>query len=460
MQSYDDVIASPAFLEDLNALNAAIVQSLEDAGEAAVINGNVLYTNKLKDFHKAEFSEDMEPKRRALVAMAQRSRCFVEVGVAGGHAVLLALHANPDLKAVGIDMAVRVKPFWPPVDIFVPAAAAWLETRFPERFRLIRKDAIEGLKDVAQTRPFGPVDMLHLDGGKKGRIQELEAIWPALAEHGYLMQGDYPNGHVQADTAMMIERGLAREIIDADYPPADSKLFKAVETGQRVLSESVVLKDFKGKRILVCTAHQDDEVLFAGGLLGKVAKDAEVTVACFFRPAEGRKDTDTRIGAMRQVCESLGAGCVQYPFAVESHHRPLRRFVVLHSEPKENQGRKVRPIGRHGLYPVLRDTAFAAIRQYRPDIVITHNREGEYGHREHVLLHHAVVEAARHADTPMLLSFGVGQEGRPGLTVTYDKRRKKKLFDVYMPQWDGPRLYEFALKPETYVREALFPVSG
>ena len=34
MQSKDDVIASPAFLEHPNALNAAIVQSLEDAGEA------------------------------------------------------------------------------------------------------------------------------------------------------------------------------------------------------------------------------------------------------------------------------------------------------------------------------------------------------------------------------------------------------------------------------------------
>jgi len=460
VQSYEDIVASPAFLQDLKALNTAIVQALEAAGEDAVINGNVLYRNKLENFHEAEFSPEMEPKRRALVAVAQRSRSFVEVGVAGGHAVLLALHANPALKAVGIDMAERLKPFWPPVDVFVPAAAHWLETRFPDRFRMIRKEAVAGLQDVAQTCPFGPVDMVHLDGGKKGRIQELEAIWPALAGQGYLMQGDYPNGHVQGDTAMMIARGLARDVTDPDLLAVYSKLFRTLEIGEDVLADSVELEDLKGKRVLVCTAHQDDEVLFAGGLLEQSAQNSQVTVACFFRPAEGRKDTETRGNSMRQVCDWLGVAHFQYPFAVEAHHRPLRRFIALNNDHQDSAAQQLRPIHRHGLYPLLQGAAFAAIQQFKPDIVITHNQAGEYGHREHVLLSCAVQDAARAADVSQLLVFGNGLADKPALTVRYDMRRKKQAFKFYMPHWNGPKIYDFALDPETFMRKALFPVPG
>ncbi len=462
MQSYEDVVTAPAFLQDLDALNTTIVQALEAAGEAAVINGNVLYRNKLENFHKADFSPEMDPKRRAMVALAQRARCFVEVGVAGGHAVLLALHANPDLKVVGIDMAERLKPFWPPVEVFVPAAANWLETRFPDRFRMIRKEAVAGMQEVAQTCPFGPIDLVHLDGGKKGRIQELAAIWPALARHGYLMQGDYPNGHVQGDTAMMIARGLARDVTDPALQTANSNLFRTLEIGEGVLADSFDLEDFKGKRVLVCTAHQDDEVLFAGGLLDQIAQTSQVTVACFFRPAEGRKDTETRGTSMRHVCDWLGVAHVQYPFAVEAHHRPLRRFIALDADLRGEAAKpQVRPLHRHGLYPILSGAAFAAIQQFKPDIVITHNQAGEYGHREHVLLSCAVQDAARAADVSQLLVFGHGlADDTPALTVRYDTRRKKQAFKFYMPNWNGVRMYEFALDPETFVRKPLFPVPG
>ncbi|PKP69017.1 MAG: hypothetical protein CVT83_04755, partial [Alphaproteobacteria bacterium HGW-Alphaproteobacteria-5] len=155
----EEILVSEPFLHDLAGLNGAILAALEAAGEPAVINGNVLYANKVENFHEVGFAPEMAAKRRALVGMAQRSRAFVEVGVAGGHAVLLALHANPDLRVVGIDLAERLRPFWPPVEVFVPAAAAWLEQRFADRFRLIRAEAVAGLREVARSLPIGPVDM-------------------------------------------------------------------------------------------------------------------------------------------------------------------------------------------------------------------------------------------------------------------------------------------------------------
>jgi LmbE family N-acetylglucosaminyl deacetylase len=459
VRSYDDVITSKEFLGDLEALNKVIAQSLSKAGLPVIINGNVCYSDKDEDFDKGTLSSVMEPKRKALVAMAQRARCFVEVGIAGGHAVLLALHANPDLKAVGIDMAVQAKPSWPRVDIFVPAATKWLEKRFPGRFRFLRLEAIEGLQRVAETMPFGPVDMVHLDGGKLHRMEELAAIWPALAEHGYLMQGDYRNGNVRGSTRQMIEGGLARELRGEDLPPMQNRTFKVVEIGPGVLGQSVQLRDFRGKRVLLCTAHQDDELLFAGGLLSKIAGKAEVNVACFFRPMKGRKDSASRIGAMQTLCAELGVSCVQYPFAVEAPHRRLRRYIALDDADPTMDPAELRPLESHGLYPTLLETAVSTLRLYEPDIVITHNPVGEYGHLEHVFLHRTMMEAARRANITALMTFGAGQEHRAGLTVTYDARRKKRLFKHYRPQWDGLTMYDFALDPERFVREPLFPAA-
>jgi LmbE family N-acetylglucosaminyl deacetylase len=456
VHSCEDILASEAFRRDLDALNAAILAALDAAGEPATINGNVLYANDDDKFDGAAFSPIMAAKRRALVEMARRSRVFVEVGVAGGHAALLALHANPGLRVLGIDLAQRLRPFWPPVEVFVPAAAAWLEARFPDRFRLIRAEAVAGLREVAQTLPFGPVDMVHLDGGKAGRVQELAAIWPALTPRAWLMQGDHAHGRVRAATREMIARGLARDPREGTFPEPRDKRFRVVETGPAILDESVRLEDFDGRKVLVCTAHQDDEVLFAGGLLSEIAARAEVTVACFFRPAEGRADTATRMAAMARACAALGVGCVQYPFANAGRPRALRRFVSVPVEPGALRERPRRPLAQHPLYPVLCSTAEAAMRLYAPDIVITHNAAGEYGHREHVQLHHAVREAAEAVGLRRMLTFGEGQAARGGLCVAPDPARKRALLAHYLPQWDGAALYDFALGPERFVPEPLF----
>ncbi|WP_342071131.1 hypothetical protein [Yoonia algicola] len=92
------------------------------------------------------------------------------------------------------------------------------------------------------------------------------------------------------------------------------------------------------------------------------------------------------------------------------------------------------------------------MQQFKPDIVITHNANGEYGHREHVLLHHAVMHAAKEAELPAVLTFGNGQD-RPGLEIAVNAEKKRELFAFYLPQWKGVERYDFALAPEIFVRE-------
>lgn len=449
--SYEDVINSPAFLDDLSSLNQEIADGLKQAGEPVAINGNVCYAHMQENFHKSDLAPSMEPKRRALHRLAQESNCFAEVGVAGGHAGLLALHSNPGLKYIGIDLGQRLRDSWPPVDIYVPIAFRWFENRFPDRVKFYLRPAIEGLEQAVQDRPFGPIDLLHLDAQKNSRIAELDAVWPGLADRCYLIQGDNRNGHVQASSARLIQQGRARPVNLVGPETLHSANFGLLETGPGVARNALSLDGFAHQRILLCVCHQDDETLFAGSLLAHLKGRAEVVVASFFRPASNRRDTDTRESAMQQVCDMVGATRVQLPFAVESDYPRLRRFIRISTDDGMPEPDIVRPLRRHPLFGLLSGSAYALMKQFAPTTVITHNRVGEYGHVEHVLLHHAVKQAsARYTDVQML-TFGLNLPAAD-LTVPSLPDQKNRMFDCYMPQWNGRRLYDFALDDETFAR--------
>lgn len=449
--SYEDVITSPAFLEDLASLNHAIAEGLTKAGEPVAINGNVCYAHMQENFHESELSPAMEPKRRVLHRLALESSCFAEVGVAGGHAALLALHSNPDMKYIGIDLGQRLRESWPPVDIYVPIAFRWFESRFPGRVRLYLSPAVDGLKRAAQDRPFGPIDLLHLDAQKKNRIAELEAAWPGLADRCFLIQGDNRNGHVQVSSARLIEQGRARPVNLTGPETQHSANFGLLETGPDVASQTLSLDGLAHQRILLCVCHQDDETLFGGSLLAHLKGRAEVVVACFFRPAANRRDTNTREAAMQHVCDLVGATRVQLPFAVEGDHPRLSRFIRMPADEKQLEPEIIRPLRRHPLFGLLTGSAYALMKKHTPSTIITHNRVGEYGHIEHVLLHHAVSQAAARFSDAQLLTFGVNIPS-VDLTVPCLRDQKNKMYDCYMPQWNGRRLYDFSLQDETFVR--------
>lgn len=457
--SYEEVIASTDFRDDLASLNAAIADGLTQAGEPVAINGNVCYEHMQRDFHLQDLSLGMEPKRRALHQMAQGSSCFAEVGVAGGHAALLALHSNPSLTFIGIDLGQRLRATWPPVEIYVPIVFKWFEDKFPGRVRFYLSDAREGLRQAANERPFSSIDLLHLDAMKKGRISELEAVWPGLAGRCYLLQGDNKNGFVKASSEQLIAEGRARRVTSSSYKNVANANFDVLETGPDVAAGKVSLASLSDDRILVCVCHQDDETLFCGSTLGHLKDCADVTIASFFRPAPNRKDTDTREAAMQRVCDLLGAKRIQFPFAVERDHRLLRRFIQMPSATDQNPPEIRRPLHRHPLFNLLEGSAFALMQQYKPSTVITHNHVGEYGHIEHVMLHHAVSHAAKRYQEARVLNFGVGLP-EADLVVPAQPEQKNRLYDEYMPQWNGRRMYDFALSDETFVSHNISDAEG
>ena len=359
-------MSSQTFQEDLDQLNRVIAEGLARAGEPIAMSGNVCYAHMTPDFHLAELSAGMEPKRRALHETAQSSTCFAEVGVAGGHAALLALHSNPALKFIGIDLGQRLRASWPPVDIYVPLAFDWLQNRFPDRVKLYMAPAVDGLRQAVEDRPFGPIDLLHLDAMKNSRIDELEAVWAGLAGRCYLLQGDNKNGHVQDSTNKLIEAGLARRVTSSRFMNIANPTYDLLETGPDLAADKVSLNSLKDDRILVCVCHQDDETLFCGSTLAHLKGSADVTVASFFRPAPNRPDTFTREAAMQRVCDAVGARRVQLPFALERDQRRMQRFIRMPAAGSSDEPEILRPLPRHGLFQLLSGSAFALMEQYKP----------------------------------------------------------------------------------------------
>jgi LmbE family N-acetylglucosaminyl deacetylase len=137
-------------------------------------------------------------------------------------------------------------------------------------------------------------------------------------------------------------------------------------------------------RIVSIGAHPDDETAFAGGMLAKYASEGHDVFIVSVTRGEGGEAGDpplssldqlgaTREGELRCAAAALGARDVSFLGFVDP------RIAI--GEP----GRAI---------DATLDELVAAIRReidrLRPDVVITHGSNGEYGHAQHIFTHQAV----------------------------------------------------------------------
>lgn len=190
-------------------------------------------------------------------------------------------------------------------------------------------------------------------------------------------------------------------------------------------------------RLLAIVAHHDDEALYFGGLLSIASRlGARLHIVVVTAPAPGRKDSATRQESFRQVCERLGAEHTEL-----SQPDDPRRFMM--------------EAVRQGLLRIAED--------FRPDIVLTHNADGEPGdvyrksfqrpaggHPVHELVHRSATCLIQSGIVKHLWTSGIGMDDADVL-VEYDQREKQALLDCYAPRW-RPHDYPFAYDPEPYVR--------
>ena len=158
-------------------------------------------------------------------------------------------------------------------------------------------------------------------------------------------------------------------------------------------------------RLLCVFAHPDDEAFGTGGMLATcVERGAEVHILCATpgdagEIADPTLATPETLGEVRrrelaEACEILGARPPEVLDYRDGH--------LAEADPREVEREIVR-----------------RIRRLRPDVVLTFDANGGYGHPDHIAIHHrtlAGLEAA--ADPARLPELGLAPHRRARLYVT------------------------------------------
>jgi hypothetical protein len=213
-----DLLADPAFLADLAGLNGALIDSLTAAGVTPQITGNPFYRHMQGESPlTARFMTRNAQKRARLVALARRARSHFEVGVNGGHGILLMMWANPDLRVAGVDLCGTVGAGNPRADIYGPVAMDWLRQRFPGRMRLMRGSSADVLPAYAADPSAEPIDLLRIDGARSLYEADFRALRPLLAPGARVIFDDPGWPQTRATVERLAAEGAL--IPDADFLP-------------------------------------------------------------------------------------------------------------------------------------------------------------------------------------------------------------------------------------------------
>jgi N-acetyl-1-D-myo-inositol-2-amino-2-deoxy-alpha-D-glucopyranoside deacetylase len=197
--------------------------------------------------------------------------------------------------------------------------------------------------------------------------------------------------------------------------------------------------------LMAIHAHPDDEAISTGGVLAKYADEGLKTVlVCATRGEEGEihdpeldpEEAKDRLGSIREAelrraCDILGVGELYFlgyhdsgMAGTPANERPDN---FHNADPKEAVGRLVR-----------------IIRRTRPEVVVTYDERGGYGHPDHIATHRTTLAAVDAAADPSQYQ----DDGLPAWQV-------QKLYYTAFPRSTFQRWREIwrELRPEESAQE-------
>lgn len=191
------------------------------------------------------------------------------------------------------------------------------------------------------------------------------------------------------------------------------------------------------KKVLVVTSHQDDESLFCGGLLTTLDESNQATVICM-SAAKHARDNENRNNCFKKACQEVNARPITTAFR-EARHVWSNVDLFLRDRPEQIAA----------MVKFLEEQA-AAIQ---PEVVITHNEAGEYGHCYHKVVHRVCRRVFR--KNLYCIARGSKIAGREIFEIPFDREKKKKLMDCY-PNFDAHGFsmrffgFDMVYDPETF----------
>jgi len=159
-------------------------------------------------------------------------------------------------------------------------------------------------------------------------------------------------------------------------------------------------------KALVITAHPDDETLFAGGIIAEFTR-WRWTILCV-------TDCDSRYNKRRR--SELLRACRAY---AQGGSRVKHFMLAAMKRNKRHSKKEIKK--KIGLF----------VEESGPfDIVFTHNKEGDYGHKTHKLVHSAVKELKlRNVYSFSLFPL---KGARKVILSLRSRRTKKQALNIYL----------------------------
>ncbi|MEU8896131.1 PIG-L family deacetylase [Nocardia sp. NPDC048505] len=149
-------------------------------------------------------------------------------------------------------------------------------------------------------------------------------------------------------------------------------------------------------------AHPDDEIILTGGTLAKLADAGHrtvIVVACDGHMRSFDGSVAPRLRELRSSARVLGVARVEHLGYADSGHGP-----ILYPDPPG----RVR-FARADIAQAAERLA-SILRRERPEILLSYDRNGGYGHRDHLRVHDVGVEAAERAGVTRVLAATLPRE--------------------------------------------------
>ncbi len=157
--------------------------------------------------------------------------------------------------------------------------------------------------------------------------------------------------------------------------------------------------------ILLLSSHSDDEQLFFAGLLPLYAGERDLAVQVVY--LVNHNDTHNRPHELLDGLWTVGV----------RHYPVISHFPDLYSESKEWA---ISAYSGYGFtYEDFCEYITEQIRRFRPQVVVSHDVNGEYGHGTHILCTSALQDSLLYATDPTAFAESAEQYGLWDVPKTY-----------------------------------------
>lgn len=163
--AWNGVRSDQAWEARLHELNEVVLGALDQAGEAAVINGNGFYRHKQEHrLSESPFMGRTEKLRARTASYLAGANSVLQVGIDAGHMLLTQKFLSPGGHVVAVDACQRIERGSAACEIYGRAAVEWFRREYPDSTTCLTGRPARALNGHRIRNPEFRADLVHFNG--------------------------------------------------------------------------------------------------------------------------------------------------------------------------------------------------------------------------------------------------------------------------------------------------------